>query len=160
MILVRRPGFGRGTARFGVDSRVPILDHTAESAHREERLRTDLIAWLGSVRPSGHPHLVPVWFSWDGEELLILSQPDTQKVRNLKHNPHVTIALDDSRTGHDVVLLEGTATLMPVADRATRVSAYLAKYASLLSEMDWPPEAYIKEYSQAIVVRPTRFVIW
>lgn len=139
---------------------MPILDHTAEAAHREERLRGDAIAWLGSVRPDGRPHLVPVWFLWDGEDLLILSQPRTQKVRNLARDPRVTIALDDSRTGRDVVLLEGIAALLPVGERPEQVSAYLAKYAMLLAEMDWLAEAYLEEYAQAIVIRPTRFVVW
>jgi PPOX class probable F420-dependent enzyme len=157
---VRRPGFGRGAARFRVETRVAILDHTPESAHRAERLRGDLIAWLGSVRPDGRPHLVPVWFFWDGDTVLILSQPDTQKVRNLKHDPRVTIALDGSRTGRDVVLFEGEAELTSVGDHELRESAYLAKYAALLAEMEWRPEEYSEEYSQAIVIRPTRFIVW
>jgi PPOX class probable F420-dependent enzyme len=139
---------------------VPILDHTPESTHRQARLRDDLIAWLGSVRPDGRPHLVPVWFSWDDEDLLVLSQPNTQKVRNLKRDPRVTIALDDSRMGRDVVLLEGESTLIPVADQTVRVSAYIEKYAEFLADMEWLPDAYIEEYSQAIVIRPTRFIVW
>jgi PPOX class probable F420-dependent enzyme len=159
-VILWRPGFGRGAVRFLGEWRVPILDHTPEAAHRDERLRGDPIAWLGTVRPDGRPHLVPVWFSWDGDSLLILSQPDTQKVRNLRHDPRVTIALDDTRTGHDVVLFEGEAGLVSVRDESAAVAAYLSKYAELLSEMKWRPEAYVESYSQAIVVRPTRFVVW
>jgi PPOX class probable F420-dependent enzyme len=139
---------------------VPILDHTAETDRREERLRGDPIAWLGSVRPDGRPHLVPVWFSWDGETVLILSQPDTQKIRNLRRDPRVTIALDDTRAGRDVVLLEGDAMLEPAGERATEVSAYLDKYAGLLDEMEWQPQDYVEEYAQAIAVRPTRWIAW
>jgi PPOX class probable F420-dependent enzyme len=139
---------------------MPILDHTADAAHRRERLCADPIAWLGTVRPDGRPHLVPVWFLWEGETLLILSQPNTQKVRNLRREPRVTIALDDSRGGRDVVLLEGDAKLVATRDLAGRVSSYLDKYAGLLAEMEWPPERYVEEYAQAIEVRPTRFIVW
>jgi PPOX class probable F420-dependent enzyme len=145
---------------YGADADVPILDHTADSAHRQERLCTDRIAWLASVRPDGRPHLVPVWFHWDGKELLILSQPDTQKIRNLRHDPRVTISLDDSDTGRDVVLLEGQAALTTVGDRPAAIAAYLDKYARLLADMEWLPERYVEEYSQAIMIRPTRFIVW
>jgi PPOX class probable F420-dependent enzyme len=139
---------------------VPILDHTSESVRREERLRTDAIVWFGSVRPDGRPHLVPVWFHWDGETVLILSQPRTQKVRNLARNPFVTIAIDDSRMGQDVALFEGEATLLAEPVARARSVAYLAKYAELLAEMEWTPEQYLTDYSQGIVVRPSRFLVW
>ena len=33
-------------------------------------LETEPVVWLSSVRPDGNPHLVPVWFWWDGEALV------------------------------------------------------------------------------------------
>ena len=42
-------------------------------AHADQRLRTDQIAWLGTVRPDGRPHLVPIWFLWDGESVLFFT---------------------------------------------------------------------------------------
>lgn len=139
---------------------LPNLDHTADLERREQRLNDDLIAWLGTTRSDGRPHLVPVWFVWDGQELLILSQPTTQKVRNLSINPRVTIALDDTRGGQDLVILDGEAMLTAESLDSTRVTTYLRKYATQLAEMDWSPEAYLAEYTQAIVVRPTRFLDW
>ncbi len=53
-------------------------------AHIDRRLRTGPIIWLGSVRPDGRPHLVPVWFLWDGTTITIYSQPKAQKIRNLQ----------------------------------------------------------------------------
>lgn len=139
---------------------MPNLDHTANLERREQRLNGDLIAWLGTTRGDGRPHLVPVWFVWDGQELLILSQASTQKVRNLSTNPRVTIALDDTRGGQDLVILDGEATLIAALPDSPRITTYLRKYATSLVEMDWSPEAYLAEYTQAIVVRPTRFLDW
>jgi PPOX class probable F420-dependent enzyme len=139
---------------------MPILDHTADRDRIEERLRTDVIAWLGSVRPDGRPHLVPVWFYWDGEVVLVLSQPKTQKVRNLTHDHRVTIALDDTRLGRDVVLFEGEASLLSGPSRDTAPPGYLQKYAGLLAEMQWPVDDLLADYSQVISVRPTRFFVW
>jgi PPOX class probable F420-dependent enzyme len=143
---------------------VPILDHTPDLARRDEWLRNGMIVWLGSVRPDGRPHLVPVWYFWNGETLLVLSQPGTRKVRNLERDRRVTVALDDTRLGRDVVLLEGEATLMTVpsaeASASGAVTAYLEKYAGLLAEMDWSADKYVADYSQAILILPTRFVTW
>jgi Pyridoxamine 5'-phosphate oxidase len=38
-----------------------------EHAAALERLRTDLILWLTTVRPGGQPQSTPVWFHFDGE---------------------------------------------------------------------------------------------
>lgn len=139
---------------------MPNLDHTADDAHRQTRLSTDVIAWLATTRPDGQPHVVPVWFIWDGTEIVIVSQPGTQKVKNLARNPNVSIALDDTKQGHDVVILEGEATLTSGPPTSPRMQAYLDKYNHLLREMEWSPEAYLAEYTQAIVVKPTRFLTW
>ncbi|MGH2532028.1 MAG: TIGR03667 family PPOX class F420-dependent oxidoreductase [Thermomicrobiales bacterium] len=134
------------------------LDHTPGQEHVEARLRNDLIVWLTSVRADGRPHIVPVWFLWDGEDLLILSKPENQKIKNIRRDPRVSLALDDSKSGHDVVIFEGEATLLvePAADIAP--PAYAEKYAELLREMNWSPTAIVEEYSQVIRVRPTRFI--
>src|SRR5438552_14391192 len=90
-----------------------LLDMTKpKDAHIDGRLRSEPIIWLSSVRPDGRPHLVPVWFLWDGAAILIFSKPAAQKVRNLRHSPQVMLALDSADEGEDVVLLEGRAELL------------------------------------------------
>src|SRR5689334_8304230 len=74
----------------------------AHAAHILVRLQSDVIAWFGSVRPDGRPHLVPVWFLWEQGTILVFSQPN-QKVRNIERNPSVILALDDTHDGEDVI---------------------------------------------------------
>jgi PPOX class probable F420-dependent enzyme len=128
-----------------------------KDAHIDERLRRDIIIWFSSVRPDGRPHVVPVWFLWDGESILLFSKPD-QKVRNLRQNRAVVIALDNSEGGEDVILLEGEATLLDDGTAVYNVADYAAKYAALLASFKWTPESMAQDYSQAIRVRPTRFL--
>lgn len=80
--------------------------------HVEERLRPDRMIWLTTVRPSGCSHTIPVWFVWEHATILIFSKVKTQKVRNLHQNHSVMLALDDTKKGCDVVILEGTAQLL------------------------------------------------
>ena len=129
-----------------------------KDAHVDERLRKNLIIWLSSVRPDGRPHLVPVWFLWDGKNILIFSQPNAQKIRNLRQNTNVILALDDTKDGEDVVMLEGKAEFLNDPAVNTILPAYAAKYDSELKSMGYTAEAMAAEYVQAIRITPTRFL--
>ena len=61
-------------------------DDRSEDArsHADEALRRDSVVWLSSVQPNGRPHLVPVWFHWDGERIVAFSKPNARKVGNLR----------------------------------------------------------------------------
>ncbi|MGZ3599413.1 MAG: TIGR03667 family PPOX class F420-dependent oxidoreductase [Ktedonobacterales bacterium] len=137
-----------------------MLDLSQEhDAHIDQRLRSDLIMWIGTVRPDGSPHLVPVWFVWDGKEVLIFSQPSSRKVRNIRENPHVVLALDDTKGGEDVITIEGEAELLPTgSDVMMTYPAYAEKYGEEVRGMNTTVEALAKEYSQGIRVTPRRFL--
>ena len=128
-------------------------------AHADERLRKDIIIWLTTVRPDNRPHIVPVWFLWDGETILIFSKPD-QKIRNLKQNLNVMLALDDTEGGDDVVLIEGEATLLDRSEISTAYAAYAEKYAAKLAAYNWTGESMSREYSEPIRIKPTRVLAW
>lgn len=136
-----------------------MLDLTQpEHAHVDERLRSDIMIWLGTVRPDGRPHSVAVWFLWDGTQFLIFSQPNKQKLRNLQHNPNVVLALDNTKNGGDVIVIEGKAELVNDVNVSTALPAFAEKYAKQLKSMGWTAEAMAADYSQAIRITPTKFV--
>jgi PPOX class probable F420-dependent enzyme len=138
-----------------------MLDLTTEwGRHAEQRLRSDIIAWLTTVGTGGRPYTVPVWFLWEGETMLIFSQPEKQKVRNLCKNPYVTVALDGTDEGGDVVIVEGTAELLDDPALSTTLPAYAAKYMKHLQDMGWTPESMAADYSQAIRVTPKKIRSW
>jgi len=134
-----------------------MIDLSGEKgAHIDERLRTDLILWLSTVRPDGRPHLVPVWFLWEGSTILIFSIPKNQKVYNLRQNNRVMVALDDTYEGDDVVSIEGTAELLNDPTVTPLMPTYVAKYAGELAEIEMSPEKMASEYTQAIRITPTK----
>lgn len=134
-----------------------MLDLTQErDAHIDQRLRESLIVWLNSVRADGRPHSAAVWFLWDGHQILIFSQ-DNQKVRNLRQNPQVTLAVDDTKGGDDVVTVEGTAELVDDPTIKTTLPAYAEKYADQLQALGWTAEQMSQSYRQAIRITPTKF---
>ena len=108
-----------------------------------------------TVAPSGAPAPVPVWFLWDGESILLYSQPDTPKLRNIAANPRVALHLSDDGRGSDIVTVSGRAAVSgdPTAER---VPAYLAKYGELIAENSWTAESFAADYSVPIRIEPRR----
>ena len=130
----------------------------AKGAHVDARLRAEPIIWLSSVRPDGRPHLVPIWFVWDGATILFFSQPAAQKVRNLRHSPQVMLALDSADEGEDIVLLNGRAELLGTDAPQSTLPEYAAKYAALMTRINITAESMAKEYTLAIRVIMERVV--
>jgi PPOX class probable F420-dependent enzyme len=132
-----------------------MLDLTRKrDAHIDQRLRRDLIIWLGSVRPDGRPHLTPVWFLWNGTDLVIFSKPHQQKIRNLRQNRRVIVALDGADRG--AIVLEGEAELLDDPAVNATLPEYLAKYGSHIEGIGYTPKAMAETYSQAIRITPTK----
>ncbi len=123
-----------------------------------EALATDSVVWLSSVRPDGRPHLVAVWFLWDGERVLAFSKPHARKVENLRHDPHVMLAVGTPGPDFDVELIEADAELPATPSAEVMPSGFGQKYAELLRRAGLSVQRFTEVYSQPIVLRPTRFL--
>ena len=123
-------------------------------------LRTETVVWLSSVCADGAPHLVPIWFSWDGTALLIASKPHAKKVRNLRANPAVMLALGEPDEDFDVGMVEGAAELLDRPAAAVLPAAHLEKYRSQMAAIGLTAAEFLATYSQVIRVRPTRYLPW
>jgi PPOX class probable F420-dependent enzyme len=123
-------------------------------------LEREPVVWLSTVRPDGGPHLIPTWFSWDGEALLIFSKPGARKVRNLRANASVMLALGDAEDDFDVGLIEARAELLDRPTSEVLPPAHLAKYAGQLRAIGLSAADYATTYSQAIRVVPLGFLPW
>jgi len=119
-------------------------------------LHEERVVWLSTVGPDGRPHLVPTWFWWDGVALLLWSKPDAVKVRNLRADPRLMVALGDAGADFSVGLIEAEAELV----RETAPAAFFAKYAGELAAAGLDRETFAALYPQAVRVVPTRFLAW
>jgi PPOX class probable F420-dependent enzyme len=122
-----------------------------------EALERQTVVWVSSVRPDGTPHLLPLWFVWDGDSILVFSKPHAQKVRNLRASPRVMLAIGEPGPDWDVELVEGVAELLPSAGDAVPES-FAAKYRELMSLAGTTREQFARTYSQPIRIRPTRWL--
>jgi PPOX class probable F420-dependent enzyme len=137
------------------------METTSLAAARIRRfLEREPVVWLSTVRPDGGPHLVPIWFWWDGEALLVFSKPDAQKVRNLRLRPSVMLALGDAEDDFDVGMLEGRAELLDRPTSEMLPAGHLAKYARQLATIGLSAEEYATTYSQVLRIVPVRALGW
>jgi PPOX class probable F420-dependent enzyme len=126
----------------------------------EARLRQNLMAWLTTVRPDGQPVSVPVWFLMreDGT-ILLYSQPGKQKLRNIAANPKVSLGLDVTDIGRNIVRLEGIAGVTYDQPAANHHPAYLAKYTERIGAMFDTPERFADLFSTAVIITSTKLRI-
>jgi PPOX class probable F420-dependent enzyme len=123
----------------------------------EKHLKEDHIAWLTTVTPSGRPAPRPVWFLWDGTQIITYSQPDVAKLRHLAANGQVTVHFNCTPGGGDVVVISGSAELPAGAPLPSGVPAMTDKYHAAIEQMGHTQEWY-DAYSVAIHVTPDR--VW
>jgi len=130
------------------------------AARIDSLLRTQQTVWMSTAAADGTPHLVPIWFSWDGDRLFVASKPHARKVRNLRDNPRLMIALGEPDEDFDVGLVEAVAELPDRTTAALLPPDHLAKYARQMRQTGIDPAEYAETYSQPILIRPTRFLPW
>ena len=126
------------------------------SARVAARLHDDMVAWLITVAPDGTPMPTPVWFWWDGETLLIYSQPDKPKIRNIGVNPHVAVALRTDALATELAVITGDAAIDTAAPKADDHAEYIAKYTGEIHRLGSDPVAFAASYSVPIRVTPSR----
>jgi PPOX class probable F420-dependent enzyme len=119
------------------------------------KLKRELIVWLTSVDGRGRPQPRPVWFHWNGEDVLVFSQPKAAKVRQVAAQPHVALHFNSDEAGSEVVVLLGEARLDAGPVPTERMKAYLRKYRSGISELEMTPESFQAEYNVPIFIQPT-----
>jgi PPOX class probable F420-dependent enzyme len=133
---------------------------TVAAARIQGFLEKEPVVWLSTVRPDGGPHLVPIWFWWDGAALLVFSKPGAQKVRNLRAHPSVMLALGDAEDDFDVGLMRGRAELLDRPTSEVLPMAHIDKYADKLASIGLGAEEYAATYSQVIRIVPDDFLPW
>jgi PPOX class probable F420-dependent enzyme len=130
---------------------------TDDGARALGRLETELMAWLTTVNPDGQPQASPIWFLWDGEEILLYSWSRAPRNGNIPDRSLVAFNLEAGTDGEDVVTAEGEARIVPDEPPASANPTYLAKYKRMFDKYGWTPEWFSGRYSVPIRIKPTRW---
>ena len=95
-----------------------LLQHPAS----KELLESKIPARLAYIWTDGTPRVIPIWFHWNGRELVMATPPKAPKLRALARNPKVSLRIDDSRFPHKVLFDSRLST--PAIGRGNRARVH------------------------------------
>ena len=115
--VASRPRFPRG---YGS----PESEHGQLSwSWAEERLEASRNYWVGTTKPDGAPHAMPVWGLWLDGAVLFSTTPGSRKARNLARDARAVVHVESAE---EVVILEGEVEEIALDDSVAAL--YAAKY--------------------------------
>ena len=94
----------------------------------QELLQSRIPARLAYTWLDGTPRVVPIWFHWNGEEIVLGTPPDAPKVKALPHNPKVSLTIDEEAYPSKVLMIRGTASLETVQGVTAEYEASAKRY--------------------------------
>jgi len=77
----------------------------------------------GVTRKDGTPHVTPIWFVLDGDDLLFNTARDSVKGRALARDPRVSVCVDDQVPPFSYVQIQAEAALIDDLDEMRRWAA-------------------------------------
>lgn len=109
---------------------------------------------LTTVRPDGAPQSSVVWIGRDGDDVLVSSVADKQKVRNVEAERRVSLSVFDQADPYSSVEVRGTARIVP--DPAKELPKSLShKYLGID-----PPEDKVGDHRVVIRISPERVLVF
>jgi PPOX class probable F420-dependent enzyme len=99
---------------------------------------------IALTRSDGRPHVTPVCFILDGDELGFVLLPGSVKGKSLARDRRIAICVSDERQPYSFVTIEGEARVSAEPDQIKHIGAGVARryYPSQ------PPEAFAESFVQ------------
>ena len=66
---------------------------------------------LATVRADGRPHVAPIWFVLDREDLIVTTWHESVKGKNLVRDGRIALTVDEEVAPYAFVLVEGTVEI-------------------------------------------------
>jgi len=112
-------------------TRRPKAIHMIKFNAPEERfLKRNELGRLGTISPKGMPHVVPVCYIYQGGNILIATDYQTRKYRNLRANNRVAFVVDVYKPNR-AILIQGRANLLE------RGSEFQEAYRLFYNRFSW-----------------------
>ena len=122
--------------------------------HELEFLRSHELCRMATVSKDGQPHVVPVVYAMDGNDLIIAIDYGTRKLGNLRENKKVALVVDEYRPNGGI-MVEGTAEILE------RGKEYLRLLQILFDRFEYYRMNPWKEGESPILkIHPAKTVSW
>ena len=87
------------------------------------------LATVVTLMPDGQPQALPTWVDSDGEHVLINTEPQRQRGRNIERDPRITVLIQASDDPWDWAEVRGTVTAQVTGQEARdHIDALSRKY--------------------------------
>jgi hypothetical protein len=94
----------------------------------QELLTSTIPARLAYTWKDGTPRVVPVWFHWNGSEIVLATPRAAPKLKVLEARPEVALTIDSDTFPHHVLLIRGTAAVAPYEGIVPEYAAAADRY--------------------------------
>jgi Pyridoxamine 5'-phosphate oxidase len=74
----------------------------------QRMLQSTVPARLAYNWKDGTPRVIPIWFHWNGEQIVLASPPDAPKMKVLRDGDKVALTIDSDSMPYKVLLIRGT----------------------------------------------------
>jgi hypothetical protein len=82
---------------------------------------------VATARADGRPHVAPIWFVLDGDDIVFMTGADTVKGKSLQRDPRVALVVDLEEPPYAFVMVEGTVSISTDLDEMLPLSIAIAK---------------------------------
>ena len=84
-------------------------------------------AKVATARKDGRPHVVPVWFVLDGEDIVFTTGASSVKGQALRRDPYTCLCVDDQVPPYSFVMVEGPVEVSTDPDELRRVATRIGR---------------------------------
>jgi PPOX class probable F420-dependent enzyme len=85
-------------------------------------------ASLATVMPNGSPQVTPVWVDYDGKHIIVNTAKGRQKDKNLRRDPHVSLAVIDPDNPYRYAEIRGRVAEVTETGAAEHIDKMAKKY--------------------------------
>ena len=117
-------------------------------------LRDHEVCRLATASKDAKPHVVPVIYALDGENIVIAIDYGTKKLRNLRENRSVALVVDEYRPNH-AVMVEGECEILERGREYLRLLRILFDRFEYYRKNPWG-----EGESPILKIKPMKAVVW
>ncbi len=103
----------------------------------QELLHSAIPARLAYVWSDGTPRVIPIWFHWTGEEIVLCSPPSAPKMKALSQDTKVALTIDYEAWPARVLLIRGTTHSQLVDGEVPEYAEITRRYLGEEDSKSW-----------------------
>lgn len=116
------------------------------------------LAHVALTRADGRPHVTPVCFILDGDELAFALSPGSVKRKSLARDQRIAICVSEENQPYSFVTIEGEARISTDHDQLRHVGAGIANRYYPSQPADAVAESFVQEGFAAVRIRITNVI--